>query len=151
MKQQENIIRHLQATLSGIIAGAQQHYMHATINKHRGFNKLSDRMMHENAKEMAEAARFIHRIIDLGGIPDVQFEKWPVHMNIEEQLKVEYQEQLMALQVLNKIIASIEDDNVTKQLFQDYIADEAGHTQWLKQQLDLIESIGLKNYLSNQI
>lgn len=78
MNNQETVINHLQETLSGVIAGAQQHFMHATINKHGGFNKLGDRMLQESAKE-------------------------------------------------------------------------SEHTQWLRQQLDLIKSIGLQNYLASQV
>jgi len=151
MKNQETTINVLQATLSGIIAGAQQHFMHANINKYRGFNKLANRMLEENAKEMAEAGTFINRIIELGRIPDVNPEKWPVHMDIESQFKTEYEEQKMALDALNSIISNIEDDYVTKEIYQKYLLDEANHTKWLKQQIDLMESIGLQNYLANQI
>ena len=151
MKNREQIIGYLQETLSGVIAGAQQHFMHATINKHNGYNKLGDRMMEENTEEMDGARKFINRIIELGGVPNVQPEKWPVLMNIEEQLKVEFEEQEMALSALNGIIKAIEDDDVTKQLFQKYLMEETDHKHWLKQQLDLIESIGLQNYLASQI
>lgn len=151
MKNQEMTIRYLQETLSGIIAGAQQHYMHATINKHRGFNKISERMFEENAKEMNDATVFINRIIELGAIPDVSPQKWPIDMDIENQLKTEYEEQKMALEALDHIIINIENDDVTRQIFQNYLMDEYQHTQWLKQQLDLIGAIGKQNYLSNQI
>lgn len=151
MKDREQIIGYLQKTLSGVIAGAQQHFMHASINKHNGFNKLADRMMQENSEEMNGAGKFIKRIIELGGVPNVQAEEWPVLMNIEEQLKVEFEEQKMALDAIDGIIKAIEDDDVTRQLFQEYLMEETNHTHWLKQQLDLIASIGLQNYLASQI
>lgn len=151
MQDKEQIIGYLEETLSGVIAGAQQHFMHATINKHNGFNKIGDRMMQESTEEMNGAGKFIKRIIELGGVPDVQPEKWPVLMNIEEQLKVEFREQEMALSALNGIIKAIENDDVSRQLFQEYLMEETNHTHWLKQQLDLIASIGLQNYLASQI
>lgn len=151
MQDREQIIGYLQEILSGLIAGAQQHFMHATINKHNGFNKLGDRMMQESTEEMNSASKYIKRMIELGGVPKVQPEKWPVLMNIEEQLKVEFGEQEMALSALNGIITAIEDDDVTRQLFQEYLMEETNPTHWLKQQLDLIASIGLQNYLTSQI
>lgn len=108
-------------------------------------------MLFESKEEMDGASKFIQRIIELGGIPEVQPEQWPVLMDVEEQLKVEYEEQEMALTALNGIINSISGDDATKQLFQEYLQEETAHTQWLKQQLDLIKSIGLPNYLASQI
>lgn len=151
MKNKNQTIEYLQKTLSGIMAGSQQHFFHAIINRQKGFNKLAERMLLESKEEMDGASVFIQRIIELGGIPEVQPEKWPVLMDVQEQLNIEYAEQELALTALNGIINSISDDDATKQLFQEYLQEETAHTQWLKQQLDLIKSIGLQNYLASQI
>lgn len=151
MKNKKQTIEYLQQTLSGVISGSQQHFIHGTINKSRGFNKLADRMIKESQEEMNGGSKFINRIIELGSVPDVQPEKWPILTDIHEQLKVEYQEQEMALTKLNDIIKSINDDEVTKNLFQEYLFEETNHTRWLKQQLDLIKGIGLQNYLASQV
>jgi bacterioferritin len=151
MKDQKQTIEYLQEILSGIMAGAQQHFMHATINKQRGFHKLGDHMLEENASEMAESASFVNRIIELGGVPSIKPEKFEIQMEIESQLKVEYQEQLAAMEFLNTIIDSIQKDQLTLDLIQKYTIDEAAHTNWLKQQLDLIAAIGLQNYLASQV
>lgn len=151
MKNKETTINFLQEVLSGIMAGVQQHYVHATINKQSGFNKLGDRMLEESSKELNEAGIFVNRIIELGGVPTVKPQEVLILMNIEEQFKTELKEQVFALDALEKIIATIDNDDVTKRIFQDYLADEAEHTTWLKQQIKLIDSVGLKNYLATQI
>lgn len=56
MKEQNKIISYLQEILSGIIAGAQHHFIHATINKQRWFHKLGDRIIAAAASEKVDSA-----------------------------------------------------------------------------------------------
>lgn len=44
-----------------------------------------------------------------------------------------------------------ENDYVSRDLFQDILEDEEEHVDWLETQLDLINRIGLENYLSEKM
>lgn len=151
MKTKEQSIKVLQQILSGLIGGSQQHYMHATINEHKGYTKLADKMMAEFKEETAEIATFANRILELGGTPSLDIVKYEVYADTEQQLREECKLQSQAVPVLEEMIASIENDTVTENLLSDYIDDENEHAQWLKRQVDLIDAIGIQNYLAAQL
>ena len=43
------------------------------------------------------------------------------------------------------------DDYATFEIFKAYLLDEEEDLNWTKQQLDLIECIGIQNWLSKQL
>ncbi len=151
MATKEKTIKVLQALISELMSGKQQHYMHAVINKKKGFVKLADRMLQEHTEETEATARFVNRLLELGGTPDLKAYDMEVFTNVEEQLKKELEEQKEAMEALNKMFNEIQGDTITEQLLYGYIAEENEHLSWLQQQVDLMDTIGLQNYLSTQI
>jgi bacterioferritin len=95
----------------------------------------------------------VERIIELcGEVKLVNSEKrLPVFQDIEEQLCHEHTAQQGAIEILDETIRNIYIDIVTEQFLIGYLKDETNHTNWLKQQIDLIKSIGIQNYLSAQV
>jgi bacterioferritin len=61
--------------------------------------------------------------------------------------------ELEAIPLLRKAIAHCEscNDYVSRELFEDILASEEEHVDWLETQLELIENIGLKNYLQSKM
>lgn len=43
------------------------------------------------------------------------------------------------------------DDYVTHELFEDILDGEEDHIEWLEIQLDLVQKVGLQNYLQSQM
>ena len=151
MGDNEKILQLLQEITSGILSGSQQHFIHATINIQKGYVKLGNRMMDEYNEEMAFAAKIIDRILYLGGVPEFKSTSYPVYPEVESQLKNECRQQFEGLEELEKSIYITEPDIVTNDRLRDYMKEEAAHATWLKQQVDLIESIGIQNYLTKQL
>jgi bacterioferritin len=110
-------------------------------------------MMDEYNEEMANVAKIINRILELGGTPTtLKAASYPaIYTEAESQLRNECQEQFEGLEQLEQMIQATELDIVTKDFFVDYMKEETAHATWLKQQVDLIESIGLQNYLAKQL
>ena len=58
-----------------------------------------------------------------------------------------------AVPLLREAIAHCEAvrDYVSRELFEGILASEEGHIDWLETQLELIEKVGLQNYLQSKM
>lgn len=153
MKQNNQSTEILQTILPTLTTAAQQHYLHATINIKKGFLKLGNRMLEEYTEETETIGKIVERILELGGevkleYPDIKFQ---VFENPEDQLRNECAFQFQSIELLEKIIRESTLDIVTENFLIDYLADETEHAAWLKQQVDLINTLGINNYLTKQI
>tara|TARA_R110002167_G_scaffold176104_3_gene375419 strand:+ start:1022 stop:1477 length:456 start_codon:yes stop_codon:yes gene_type:complete len=151
MENKKILLNGLQEMLSATFAGAEQHLVHATINEHNGFPKLAKRMRSEFEEEISDAKFLMNRILDLGGTPNTEHQSLPIYSDVTQQLEQELEEQLFALKRLEELITLAENDGVTRMAFEDFLKDEALHTRWLKQQMDLLNKVGTANYLTAQI
>lgn len=151
MEDKEKIVQLLQEVASGVLSGVQQHFIHATMNIQKGYVKLGNHMMDEYNEEMAAVAKIIHRILELGGIPEFKVTPYLVYPEVESQLKNECRQQFEGLEELEQMIHTVELDIVTKELLKDYMKEETAHATWLKQQVELIGALGIQNYLAKQL
>lgn len=135
----------------GWFGNSQQHSIHAQLLKHRGFNKLGDKIMAESDEEWEEAKKVNARLIELGETPVVAIQEYPVITDIKEMLEYDCKDSASALPEMSKSLAMFEDDYVTKAMIQQFIIDEQEHFNWVRQHLNLIEEIGYENYLIEQL
>lgn len=153
MNQNNQSVELLKAILPTLISAAQQHYVHATINLKKGFIKLGNRMMEEYTEETATVGKIIDRLIELDGTvelvnPEAQLS---VYSSIEDQLRNECDYQFKSIALLEGAIRSTTLDLVTENFLTEYLNEETQHAAWLRQQVELMDTIGVKNYLSKQI
>ncbi len=153
MKSNNQTIELLQAILPTLTAAAQQHYLHAVINIKKGFTKLGNRMLEEYKEETETVGKIVERIIELGGDVHLEYSeiKLQVYQSVDDQLRNELAFQLQSVEMLEKVIRDTDTDLVTENFLTDYLADETAHAAWLTQQVNLMEAIGLQNYLSKQM
>ncbi|MBR4655669.1 MAG: hypothetical protein IKO68_03635 [Oscillospiraceae bacterium] len=135
----------------GWFGNSQQHSIHAQLLKYRGFGKLGDKIMAESEEELAEAKKVNERLIELGEIPVVATQDYPVITDIKEMLEYDCKDSSEALPAMSKSLALFDDDYVSKHMIQQFIVDEQEHFNWVKQHLNLIEEIGYENYLIEQL
>ena len=128
-------------------ATAQQHSIHAQLLKEWGLNKLADKVMAESDEEWEEAKKVNARLIELGEMPAVELEAYPVITNVKEMLEYDCKESAEALPMMSKALSLFDDDYVTKHMIQEFIVGEQDHFNWVKGHLCLIDQIGLENYL----
>ena len=67
------------------------------------------------------------------------------------KIRREYELQHQGVAELEAAIKSADLDMVTDNYLQSYLDDETEHEAWLKQQVELIELLGISNYLAKQI
>ena len=91
------------------------------------------------------------RLIELGKIPVVAMEEYPVFTDVKEMLEYDCKDSANALPEMSKCLALFEDDYVTKAMIEKFIIDEQEHYNLVKTHLNLIKEIGYENYLIEQI
>ncbi len=135
----------------GWFGNSQQHSIHAQILADRGFKKLADKIMAESEEELNEAKEVNVRLIELGEIPVVDIEKYPVITDVKEMLEYDCKDSAEALPMMSKCLAMFADDYVTQNMIQKFIVDEQEHYNWVRRHLNLIKEIGYENYLIEMI
>jgi bacterioferritin len=119
-----------------------------------GYGRISKKVKKNAIDEMKHAEALIERILFLEGAPQMS-ELLP--LKIGQTVKVQFENDLAAEQeAVGMYNASANacaaaGDNGSKELFEQLLAVEEGHADWLETQLGLIGQLGLENYLAQQL
>ena len=141
----------LKSFAKGWFGNSQQHSIHALLLKARGLAKLADKIMAESEEEWNEAKKVNARLIELGVTSSVDVAVYPVIKDVREMLEYDCNDSAEALPAMSKALALFDDDYVTRSMIQEFIVDEQDHYNWVRQHLNLIDEIGLENYLIEQL
>ena len=141
----------LKSYAKGWFGNSQQHSIHAQLLAARGLTKLADKIMAESDEEWAEAKKVNARLIELGELPCVEIETFPIITDVKEMLEYDCRDAAQALPEISKALAMFDDDYVTKNMLQEFIIEEQEHYNWVKTHLCIIEQIGIENYLIEQL
>lgn len=151
MNSQKSIER-LQFYVTNLSAQSMQHRLEGKIFASQGFSKLGDKYKEHAEEELGWVDKMIDRILDLGGTPALeQGPAMPVTAGIVELLNMDKQISIAGIDVLRKDTVEAGDDYATFDIFKAYLLDEEEDLNWTVQQLDLIECIGLQNWLTQQV
>lgn len=154
MKKDEKMISHFNKILKNELTAINQYFIHSKILKHLGYNILAQKEYEESIDEMKHADILADRVLYLGGLPNFQdLGKLMVGENAKEMLECDFKMEETAIADLQTAISYAEDQNDygSVELLSEILVSEEGHYLWLKQQLQIIEDIGLPNYLQNQV
>ena len=142
----------LQAYATGLAAQSLQHKIQGKIFADQGFTKLGEKYAGHATEEMGWVDQFVERILDLGGKPLVQAApEMPVVTDPVEYIKADLAVSHKEVPVLMGIVLSLQDDFKTYDILRAYALDEEEDMLWSETQLDLIEKIGLQNWLVKQL
>ncbi|MDO9212497.1 MAG: bacterioferritin [Methylococcales bacterium] len=154
MKGDVKVIEFLNKALENELTAINQYFLHAKMYKNWGLEKLYAKEYHESIDEMKHADQIIDRILFLEGLPNLQnIGKILVGENTEEMLACDLKLEHLAVPDLKDAIVHCENvrDYVSRELFEHILESEEEHIDWLETQLELIEKIGLQNYLQSQM
>lgn len=153
MKSDKNTIRHLNLVLRDELTGINQYFLHAHICADWGFEKLAGRERGKSIVDMKHADKIMARIMYLEGLPNLQdLGKLLIGENVEEILRCDLAFEQQAHKTLIQAIEHCEShgDYVSRELFREILEAEEEHIDWLETQMNLIEQIGVENYLQSQ-
>jgi len=148
------MIQQLNEILKNELTAINQYFMHAKILKHRGFNKLAEKVYEESIDEMKHADVLAERILFLGGLPNLQdLGKLMIGETVKEMLECDFEIEKKAIPMQRDVLQYADDqkDYGTVEMLTQILVSEEEHYLWLQQQLGLIESMGEANYLQSQV
>ncbi len=154
MKGTAEVIDLLNALLAEELTAINQYFLHAEMCGDWGYEKLHTAVELRSRQEMKHAERLIERILFLDGKPIVsQLNKITIGESVEKQLKNDLGAEQDAVKMYNDAVAlaAEQGDNGTKILVESILTDEEEHLDWLEEQLDQVEQMGIQNYLNNQV
>ena len=154
MKGDPKAIECLQAQLKNELTAINQYFLHYRMLKHWGFDKLAKKEYDESIGEMKHADLLMDRILMLDGLPNLQdLGKLLVGEDVPEILACDLTMERAAQASIKDGIAHCESvrDYVSRDLLQHILDDTEEHIDFLETQLELVEKVGLPNYLQSQM
>ena len=149
MKGDAKVIERLNQALFLELGAVNQYWVHYRLLEDWGYQKLARKERAESIEEMHHADRLVARIIFLEGHPNLQtLAPLRIGQNIKEVLEADLkgEEEAWASYTKSRDICEKEGDYVSKNLFEELIADEEGHIDFIETQLDLLKALGEAKY-----
>ncbi|APL93576.1 bacterioferritin [Sphingobium sp. TA15] len=153
MKGDAKVIEYLNEVLKNELTAINQYFLHYRMLNHWGIEKLAKFEYEESIDEMKHADKLAERILFLDGLPNFQLlGRLKIGETVEEILKADLELEYEALPVLKDAIAHCESirDYVSRDLFQHILESEEEHVDTLETQFEMIERMGIQNYIQLQ-
>jgi bacterioferritin len=154
MKGSQRVIDALNAGLTIELTAINQYFVQAKMCANWGLHRLAGHHYHESMEEMKHAELLIDRIILLDGVPEIaRYDVIRAGTSPEEQLKFDLEVELHASKTSNAgvRVCNEENDSASREIMERIIRESEDSIDWLEAQLDLINRIGLQNYLQTQV
>ncbi len=156
----EEIVKHLNKLLTNELTSVRQYLLHFAVLKNNGTNRLAEKVKNELNEELEHANKLAERILLFKGVPNFQdtngiskydgkFTKDTIQKILEANLKLEGKGIKDIKETI--FIAEKEKDFVSVMLLEEMLKNEEEHFHWIEKQIDLIELMGVENYLRTQI
>ena len=149
MKGDPKVIEYLNAALRSELTAVSQYWLHYRLQVDWGYGKLAKKMREESIEEMHHADRLIARIIFLEGHPNLQkLDSLRIGQTVRETLEADLaaEHDARTLYIEARRYCDQVGDFVSRALFDELLADEEGHIDFLETQLELLGKLGEEKY-----
>ena len=153
MKGDAKVIELLNEALKEELTAINQYWLHYRMLDNWGVKRLADYERHESIDEMKHADRLAERILFLEGLPNFQMlGRLRIGESVEEVLRADLDLEHEAVGQLKGAVAHCETarDYVSRELFEAILTSEEEHIDFLETQFEMIERMGLQNYIQLQ-
>jgi bacterioferritin len=154
MRGDPKVIEYLNKGLRSELTAINQYWIHYRLLDNWGLRDLAKKWRKESIEEMQHADKFTVRIIFLEGFPNMQVLD-PLHIgqNVKEVLESDLQAEHSARTLYQEAATYCHSvqDYVSRDLFEELMADEEEHIDFLETQLDLVAKLGVELYSQHHI
>ena len=154
MKGDPKVIEYLNKALRHELTAVNQYWLHYRLLDNWGYKTLAKQWRKELVEEMQHADTLIERVIFLDGFPNMQtLESLHIGQTVKEVLERDLQAEVDARSLYEEAATHCHSakDYVTRDLFEQLMADEEHHIDFLETQLDLVAKLGLELYAQHHI
>ena len=149
MKGAPKVIDYLNAALRSELTAVSQYWLHFRVQEDWGYGHLAAKSRAESIEEMGHADKLIARIIFLEGHPNLQkLDPLRIGQTLRETLECDLagEHDARTLYIEARRHCDAVGDYVSRTLFDELIADEEGHIDFLETQIGLYEKLGEQGY-----
>jgi bacterioferritin len=152
MQGDAQVIEFLNEQLTAELTAINQYFLHAKMQENWGYSRLAAHTRAESFDEMRHAEILTDRILFLEALPNYQrLFALRIGESVPEQFRCDMKIEEEAVDRLRRGIEYMRSigDVTSAKIFEDILADEEHHIDYLETQLELIEKLGEPLYLQN--
>ena len=152
MQGDARVIEFLNEQLTAELTAINQYFLHGKMQENWGYTVLAKHTKAESIDEMRHAEVLTDRILFLEGLPNLQrLFALRIGETVKEQFDCDMKVEVEAVDRLRRGLEYMRSigDVTSARIFEDILADEEHHVDYLETQLALIEKLGEGLYLQN--
>ena len=154
MRGDPEIIALLNDQLTSELTAINQYFLHAKMQQNWGLTKLAAYTRAESIDEMRHAEKITDRILFLEGLPNYQrLFSLRIGQTVREQLQSDLAVELEVVERLRPgvTMCRAKGDHTTAGLFEEILADEEHHIDYIETNLELMDRLGDQLYLAQLV
>ena len=154
MQGDARVLEFLNDQLTGELTAINQYFLHAKMQENWGFVKLAAHTKAESIEEMHHAEILTDRILFLEGLPNYQR---LFSLRIGQTLQEQFESDLaVEHDAVNRLRPGIEymrsvSDVTSARIFEEILANEEEHIDYLETQLELLGRLGEALYIAQLV
>ncbi|BBY37098.1 bacterioferritin [Mycobacterium mantenii] len=149
MQGDPEVLRLLNEQLTSELTAINQYFLHSKMQDNWGFTELAEHTRAESFDEMRHAESITDRILLLDGLPNYQrLFSLRIGQTLREQFEADLAIEYEVMERLKPaiILCREKQDSTTANLFEEIVADEEKHIDYLETQLELMDKLGVELY-----
>ena len=151
MRGDADVIAELNKQLTAELTAINQYFLHAKMQENWGYTRLAEHTRAESIDEMRHAELLTDRILFLEGRPNYQrLNTLGVGQAVPEQIRTDMDLEIEVVERIKPAIVMMRErgDITSARIFEEILADEEKHIDYLETELGLMESLGEQLYLA---
>jgi bacterioferritin len=136
------------------LTAINQYFVQSKMCRNWGLLELAKHFCAESLEEMKHAAEIIDRVLFLDGVPEIaRYDVIKVGATAKEQIENSLVLEMKGVATYNAAVQVALDvkDAGSRDLMERMIVESEKSIDWCEAQLDLIEQVGIQNYLAQRM